>query len=294
MVLKAKKPEVKKGRLKLFMFGKAKIGKSTLSYQFPSPYVLDTDGSTNKPKYVKLISDRGGVSYESQDFEELLEQVKDLMTLEHNYKTLVIDSLTLFYDDLLENCAKKVTTDFGRHYGLAKTRMKHLIRLLLRLDMNVIITSQAKNEYGKNLEVMKQTFDCFKDMEYLFDLILEVQKRGESRIARVTGTRLDEFEEGDMFPCSYEEFSNRYGQENLERNTIIEELATQEQIQELLKLINFLKIPDITYSKWLKKSKADEWNEMTKDDIQKCIDYMQSRVKEETESLKNATNLNLE
>jgi len=51
MSLKAKKPEVAKGRLKLFLYGNAKVGKSTMSIQFPKPYIIDTEGSMDKRKY---------------------------------------------------------------------------------------------------------------------------------------------------------------------------------------------------------------------------------------------------
>ena len=45
--------------------------------------------------------------------------------------------------------------------------MKHLLSLLLRLDMNVIITAHSKNEYGNNMVVLGQTFDCYKKLDYL-------------------------------------------------------------------------------------------------------------------------------
>src|SRR6267154_2607896 len=140
MALKGKKPVVEANRLKLFLYGNAKIGKTTLALQFPAPYVIDTDGSTNKPKYVDLILNGGGSAYITQDFDELLDQVKSLNSVQHEFKTLVIDSLTIFYDDLLEKCALKLGTVYGIHYTEANRRIKHLIRLLLSLDMNVIIT----------------------------------------------------------------------------------------------------------------------------------------------------------
>ncbi len=281
MALKATKPVVAQNRLKLFLYGNAKIGKTTLALQFPTPYVIDTDGSTNKPKYVDLVVNGKGDAYITQDFDELMEQVKDLNNLKHHYKTLVIDSLTVFYDDLLEKCAVKLGTKFGIHYTEANRRIKHLIRLLLKLDMNVIITSQAKEKYGEKLEVLGTTFDCYKKMDYVFDLILEVQLRGEERVALVKGTRLSEFKEKDCFPCNYNEFSKRYSKEILERNTVSQEISTLEQVCEILRLIGLLKISPEIYQKWLDKAGAETWEEMPKDDIQKCIDFLESKIKGE-------------
>ena len=279
MALKATKPVVKNNRLKLFMYGNAKVGKTTLGIQFPKPYIIDTEGTTDKQKYVDLIVKGEGVVLVTQDFDELVEQVKDLLTITHDYKTLVIDSLTILYNDLLDKSALKVGTEFGRHYGEANKKVKHLINLLLRLDMNVIITSHAKNEYGSKLEVLGSTFDCYKKLDYIFDLILEIQKRGKDRVAIVKGTRLNEFEESTVFPCSYTEFSKRYSVEALERNAVAQEMADIYQVNELLRLIDLLKVPSDVYQKWLDKSGSDEWEEMPRDAIQKCIDYLQSKIK---------------
>jgi GTPase SAR1 family protein len=40
MALRAKKPVVKNNRLKLFMYGNAKVGKTTLGVQFPNLILL--------------------------------------------------------------------------------------------------------------------------------------------------------------------------------------------------------------------------------------------------------------
>jgi hypothetical protein len=204
-----------------------------------------------------------------------------LLTLKHDYKTLVIDSLTILYNDLLDKSALKVGTEFGRHYGEANKKVKHLINLLLRLDMNVIITSHAKNEYGSKLEVLGSTFDCYKKLDYIFDLILEIQRRGSERVAIIKGTRLNEFEESAVFPCSYSEFSKRYSVEALERTAIAQEIADESQVKELVRLIDLIKVPDDIWQKWLDKACSDKWEEMPKDAIQKCIDHLKSKIQGE-------------
>ncbi|MDP4145607.1 MAG: AAA family ATPase [Bacillota bacterium] len=284
MALEAMKPKVSKNRLKLFMYGNAKVGKTTLSIQFPKPYIIDTEGTTDKSKYVDLINKSNGVVLITQDFDKLVEQVKDLLTLKHDYKTLVIDSLTILYNDLLDKSAIKVGTEFGRHYGEANKKMKHLVNLLLRLDMNVIITSHAKNEYGANLSVLGSTFDCYKKLDYIFDLILEVQKRGKDRVALIKGTRLIEFPEDDAFPCNYEEFSKRYDKESLERNAIPEKLASQDQVSHLKYLIDLYKESEDTVQKWLDKAKAQSLNELSEDVTLKLITHMENKPKQKGEA----------
>jgi len=193
MALKAKKPSVVDCRLKALFYGAAGVGKTFASIQFPRPYIIDTEGSTNKPQYVKAIDSVDGAVLITNDFDEMVNEVRELLTTKHEYKTLVIDSLTLLYNDLLEKAERKVGTEFGRHYGEANKRMKQLLNLLFRLDMNVIITAHSKNEYGQNLAVLGQTFDCYKKLDYLFDLVFEIQQRGTSRVGLVKKSRFETF-----------------------------------------------------------------------------------------------------
>ena len=204
MSLRGKNPIAITKRLKALFYGTAGSGKTIASISFPKPYLIDTERGAENDQYTKLLEEKGGVIFQTSDFEELLTEVKSLLTEKHEYKTLIIDPLTTLYNDLLDKSAIKVGTEFGRHYGEANKYMKHLFNLLLRLDMNVIITSHAKNEYGQNLVVLGQTFDCYKKLDYLFDLVFEIQKRGKERVGIVKKTRVESFEEGEVFPFSYD------------------------------------------------------------------------------------------
>jgi len=281
MALKAKKPAMIEQRLKCLFYGSAGVGKTMAAIQFPKPYIIDTEGSTNKPQYVRQIEKVDGAVLMTVDFDEMVNEVRELLTTQHDYKTLIIDSLTLLYNDLLEKAEIKVGSEFGRHYGEANKRMKQLLNLLFRLDMNVIITSHSKNEYGKNLAVLGQTFDCYKKLDYLFDLVFEIQKRGTDRVGLIKKSRIEQFPDSESFPFSYDEIAKRYGREVLERDAIAQELATVEQVAELLRLIDLIKVPPEMYQKWLDKASSDRWEEMPRDAIQKCIDHLKSKIKGE-------------
>jgi hypothetical protein len=281
MALKAKKPAMIESRLKALFYGNAGVGKTMAAIQFPKPYIIDTEGSTNKTQYVREIEKVGGAVLMTVDFDEMVNEVRELLTTQHEYKTLVIDSLTLLYNDLLEKAERKVGTEFGRHYGEANRRMKQLLNLLFRLDMNVIITSHSKNEYGQNLAVLGQTFDCYKKLDYLFDLVFEIQKRGSTRVGVVKKSRIETIPDGDQFTFSYNEIAERYGRKVLERDAIAQELATDSDAKEIVRLIELLKIPEETYRKWLDKSSSERWEEMPKDAIQKCIEFLKSKIQGE-------------
>lgn len=291
MALRGVKPEAIQKRLKALFYGAAGVGKTTAAIQFPKPYLIDTEKGAENEQYTKILQQSGGMVFQTSDFDDLLKEVKSLLTEKHEYKTLIIDPLTTLYNDLLDRSAmilkaqskeKDATgTEFGRHYGEANKKMKHLLALLLRLDMNVIITSHAKNEYAGNMTLVGSTFDCYKKLDYLFDLVFEIQKRGSERVGIIKKSRLESFPDGDTFPFSYEEIANRYGKEILERDAIAQIIASDKQVKELEKLISLLKVPEETYQKWLDKSDSQKFEEMPERAIQICIDYLVSQIQGE-------------
>lgn len=281
MALRAKKPEAIEKRLKALFYGSAGVGKTTAAIQFPKPYLIDTEKGAENDQYTKLLQKAGGVVFQTGDFDELMKEVKALLSEPHEYKTLIVDPLTTLYNDLLDKSAIKNGTEFGRHYSEANKQIKHLINLLLRLDMNVIITSHAKNEYGQNMSVLGQTFDCYKKLDYLFDLVFEIQKRGKDRVGLVKKSRIVTFPDTEHFPFSYDEIARRYGKEILERDAVAQKLADDEQVKEIGRLIDLIKVPEAAYQKWLDKAGSERWEEMPKDAIQKCIDHLTSKIKVE-------------
>ncbi len=55
-------------------------------------------------------------------------------------------------------------------------------------------------------------------------------------------------------------------------------MATKEQIARANKLIEVVKIDDETVTKWMTKADVDEFSEMTGDQIQKVIDFLEKKV----------------
>lgn len=289
MALKGKKPELIEKRLKAFFYGMAGVGKTTCAIQFPKPYLIDTERGAENDQYVEILEKSDGAIFQTMDFDELIHEIKALLTEKHDYKTVIIDPLTTLYNDLLDKSAKflKETskdkdatgTEFGRHYTEANKQMKHLLKLLLRLDMNVIITAHAKNEYNSDMKVLGQTFDCYKKLDYLFDLVFEIQKRGKDRIGIVKKSRIKTFGDAEQFPFNYDEVANRYGRHILEREAVKEILASPEQVAELKRLIGLLKTSEEVTQKWLDKANAETFDEMQAGQIENCINHLNSQIK---------------
>lgn len=278
MALRGKKPTTVEKRLKLLLFGKAGVGKTTAAIQFPKPYLIDTERGAENDQYVKALEAQGGAYWFTNDPNELIEEVKSLLSTPHEYRTLIIDPLTTIYNELCDKGMKEKGEEFGRYKLPADRLTKHLLSLLLRLDMNVIITSHAKGEWANGAPTGKDTFDCYNKLDYLFDLAVEVQKRGSDRVGVIRKSRVEGFKDADVFPFSYDEIATRYGRDVLEKKAATETLATVEQIAELVNLIDLMKVPTETTDKWLDKAGAAEWSEVPADAIAKCIEHLKNQV----------------
>ena len=285
MALRGKKPSAVEKRLKLLLSGTAGTGKTTASISFPSVYLIDTERGAENDQYVKLLEAGGGAYFHTTDFDDMVKEVTALMTERHAFRTIVIDPLTVPYAAELDKEAKRLAnkedpagTAFGRNKQIPDRKVKHLLNLLLRLDMNVIITSHAKGEWKNGAPTGIDTYDCFNKLDYTFDLWLQIQKRGKERVGIVRKTRCAGFEEGDVFPFSYDSIADKYGRSVLERTAVAETLATAEQVAEIVRLVDLLKIPSEVTTKWLDKALAETWAEMPADAIAKCIDHLRAQV----------------
>ena len=284
--LRGVKPAAIEKRLKLFMYGQPGVGKTWASIQFPNCYLIDTERGAENDQYVEQLEKSGGASFFTTDLEDLIEEVKTLMTTKHSFKTLVIDPLTVPYADMCTREAERLATakdpsgsEFARNKQIPDRLVKHLFTLCNRLDMNVIMTSHAKAEWKDSKPTGNDTYDCFNKMEYLFDLSICLQKRGPERWGIVKKTRLTKFPDGDQFKFSYDEIADRYGRSVIEQESTPAVLATPEQVARIESLIELLSVKEEAYSKWLAKEESESWAEMPSEAIQKYIAACEARVK---------------
>lgn len=288
MALLAKNPEeVKPSKPKFMISGEAKVGKTLFSLQFPKPYFIDVEGGGVREQYTEALKKSGGVymgkDEGSQDFDIVINQVKELTQTKHPYKTLIIDSFTWLY--LLEaaEAEEKGGSEYGRDKKEANKPTRQLIRALEKIDMSVILICHSKQEWkkipgSKERELVGTTFDGFEKLNYIYDLWLEILKGGRAMLVR--GSRISNIKEGDSFPATYDKFSELYGKDIIEREAVPLALATPEQIGRINNLIVGLKIEPDTIDKWFKKCNVESFLEMSGEQIQSLIAYCEKKVME--------------
>lgn len=281
MTIRAKKPDEtpeKAYRLKLFLYGPEKIGKTTAALQFPDAYIIDSEGATEYPFYRSLIRKSNSASVIIRDFENLYENVNYLLHEKHPYKTLVIDSLSPIYTKLVEDNEQIVGQGFGKAHGIANKNFKRLMNLIMELDLNVIATSHARTDYLSDGTINpNQTYDCYKKMGYCFATIGEIQKRGTKRYMTVRGSWLQNFSEGDTFEFSYDEIIKRFPIEQLERDAAIVETASIEDLMELKILITDLNISLSVQQVWLDRAEVTSFDKMRTEDMVKLLSYLHNK-----------------
>jgi AAA domain len=289
--LKGRDPiTVEPAKPKFVIYSASGVGKTWFALSsFPAVYYIDTEGGATRSHYMELLSKSGGkyvgVEDGSLDFEVVLEQVKALATEKHSFRTVVIDSITKLFNHAIACEAERLgaANAFGADKKPAIAYMRRLVSALSRLDMNCVLIAHEKAEWGQDgkgerVELGKVA-DCWDKLIYELDLALHCQKRGASRVAVVKKSRLLGFPEGQNFPLNMAEFSERYGKDVIEKAVTQIKLASEEQVAEINRLVELLKIDKATTDKWLEKANAETVAEFNEAQAAKVIESLKSKIK---------------
>jgi hypothetical protein len=286
MALKDKQPlSLTPSKPKFLISGESGVGKTFFALSFPKPYLIDTEGGATRPQYQEKLKAVGGAYFGkeegSQDFDSVLEEVRQLATTKHDYRTLIIDSFSYLYMLEAAIAEERVGSDFGRDKKEAQKPTKQLVRWLEKLDMTVIIICHSKPKWarkGKEIYQDGTTFDGWDKMEYLLDLWIEIPKGGKTFI--VKKSRIDSLPQDDSMPLSYEKFADVYGSDIIEAPVVPADLATDEQIAKVKKLVEILNVEEDQIAKWFKKADVDDWFEMTSKQIESLIEVLNKKIQE--------------
>lgn len=285
--LRAQKPEVTSPRLKTLIYADKGAGKTHFCCSIPETYYIDSEGLRDYPKFVKMIRDNNSVLLYLTEMSEMIEEVRSLLSVEHNYKTLVIDSISFPYAwvcqleaERLQKKPGKEGTEFAANTSKAKRLIFQLGILLSRLDMNVFVISHEKTKYVGGEEQGK-TFDIYDKMAYSLGSAWNLRLLGDTRKLFVEKTRYDELKQWDLldFDDGYGVIKKLFGEDLFIRKSAIEELATSEQVETFNRLTTILNVSEEILQKWLIKAQSTSPSDMSTANIQKYIDGMTNKLK---------------
>lgn len=269
---------------KILIFGKAGVGKTWMSLEFPGVYYIDTEGGASREQYITKLKASGGVymgpEQGSQNFDTVIDELKILATEEHPYKTVVIDSISkLTNSEIFKEADRLGSKDaFGASKKPATAFTRKLISWIDRIDMNVILIAHEKAAW-ENQQQAGYTFDAWDKIEYELDLAIQVQKAAGKRIGLVRKSRLEGFPDGSNFPWSYADFAERYGRDVIEKQGKALQLANQDQLLKLKHLMSVYKIPDGIEEKWFSKAKVSSYQEMDTGQIAGIIQFIENKIR---------------
>lgn len=277
MGLAAKKPTEIVKRLKLFLYGGPGTGKTTAAIGFPRSYIIDAERGADH--YSRGIGKSDSVLLQTNNADEVIQELRLLGVEKHDYRTVVIDPITTLEADLIERAEKEFGAGDMRIWGKRDKTMRRLVNLLMNLDMNVIITSHAKPEYGPNMSKLGTTHDSWKRLPYVFDLVIELEKRASRRVGIVRKTRLDAFPDGAEFDFSYEEIANRYGIAEVERGAVPVVVASPEKVSRINELIKVLNVEETTVEVWLRKANVETLEDIPDSFADKVMKLMLEKIR---------------
>ncbi len=288
MALRATKPVLEPNRFRALVYGNKGAGKTHFVLSMPNVYYIDTEGASKYKQFVEMLNKNNSMIVVLHDLQEIISEVKELLTTKHNYKTLVIDSISmpcghlaiLEAERLMKKSPGTEGTEFGANLAKVKRLTFQLGILLSRLDMNVIVTAHEKTKYEKNVEIGKDA-DVNEKLGYALGSQFNLRLQGKSRKLFVEKTRYKEFETNSLidFDDGYAVLKEKFGEDIFAREATPEVLSSKEQVIEIKRLIDVLKYPEEKVQKWFAASQANSFEEMKAENIQKCINLLNSTIK---------------
>ena len=276
-------------KLKMFLWGPAGSSKSLTSIQFPRAVVIDMEGGT------ELYGDAYDFSViKTTSADEVMSAVDWLLANKHSYQTLVIDPITIYWDAL----QKKWSDIFLRRnkggkghklefYDLQikdwqtiKSEFNLLIRKLLTLDMNVILTAREKVKYkeGSFMVAAGETFDGEKSLPYMFDTIIRLYVNDKGKYMGLCIKDRSNKLPKEEFECSYKVLEKYFGKEYLNRESKPIKKASQTQKEKIRIYIGQFKLTSEQVESRLSAYEAENIDDLTYENAEVIIEKFESAI----------------
>lgn len=159
---------------RIVLYGTPKIGKSTFASQAPSPLFFDLEDGLDGIPSAKI---------RMHSLAEIIDGINSLGAQEHNYQTLVIDTLSQVQSFIYEAvCAENKVTHieqigYGKGYAFAINKWQQLLELLtlLRNEKGIMPILIAHDEIKKFADPTSDSYDYYRPLlrEQYCDMVLQ-------------------------------------------------------------------------------------------------------------------------
>ena len=193
----------------MLLYGPSKIGKSTFASHAPDGIFLATEPGLNALEVYQ---------YPITSFPEFLEACAELAAGQHDFKTIIVDTLDMLYRLCAEDVCQKRGLEHesdgarGKAYGLIKNELYRVLTKLAHLPYGLILISHSQDRdletrTGKTTRTVPTIPESFRQMIIgLVDLILycdvevEQAEDGQQCCRRVVRTKPNpNHDAGDRF-----------------------------------------------------------------------------------------------
>ena len=196
--------KIEKKHLKVLLWGDSGVGKTTLALKFPNPVIIDLEKGA--PETADVL--------QTTSIAEVTKAIQWLRQGNHNYETLIIDPITLYYKKLQQDMEAKLSEDFTpRDWGKLKKFFYQFIAWVLELDMNLVLIAREKIKYAKHGFMIPDgvTYDVEEGLKYWVDVCAQLtRKKEKGKYKRYafcdTKTRHKNIEENKLYEL--DEFEN--------------------------------------------------------------------------------------
>ena len=282
-------------RLKLFLWGEYGTFKTPLALQFPNPAVIDLEGGTDHYRNQFNFD-----LLKATAPDDIMEAVDWLLVNPHPYRTLVIDPVTIYWDALQRKWAdiflkrKKggagYKIDFyelqPNDWRYIKGELNTLLRKLVALDMNIIVTARQKTRYkeGAFMEAIGETFDGDKSLPYMFDTIVHTfLGDDEEPMGKCLRDRTRTLSK-EPFKLAYTFFEKLFGEDALTREAKPITFATKEEKAKITEYIEKLGLSEEKVKQRLATYGATTLDDLTEDNAKLIIEKLEKALKKENDN----------
>ena len=263
--------------------GDSGSGKSFFLANLKDAVIYDTDLGGGLAYADARIKRNGSERVALSSYAAILDDIRKRAGAGTLKTNVCIDHATMLQQEANQRHNPTGDSDYGRGNAKATGEWRKIRETLRGLDCNLFVTAHTKSEY-QNEKVVGIQVDGAKNMEGDVHIVLYLQHvkgAGYPSIARVIKWRRDPEDPRGVVPRTFtftaEEFA-KIGGEGMTKARENVKLASADKVAELERLLGVVKLPEAETAKWLTQAGADTWKDMTEEQVDACVAYIQKMI----------------